>query len=36
VNGTTKLKLKLASGGGTAISLVPVSAEEVKQYKKYK
>jgi hypothetical protein len=36
VDSKTKLKLKLAPGGGTAISLVPANADEVKQYKKYK
>jgi len=29
-------KLKLAPGGGTAISLVPASADEIIQVKKYK
>ena len=36
VDGKTKLRLKLAPGGGTAISLVPATADEVKQIKKYK
>jgi len=32
----TVLKLKLAPGGGTAVSLLPASAEEAKSLKKYK
>ena len=36
VDSKTKLKLKLAPGGGTAISLIPASADEIKQVKKYK
>jgi hypothetical protein len=36
VESKTKLKLKLAPGGGTAISLVPANASEIKQIKKYK
>lgn len=36
VTNKTKLKLKLAPGGGTAISLMPAGAEEAKQIKKYK
>jgi glucan 1,4-alpha-glucosidase len=36
VNNKTKLKLKLAPGGGAAISLIPASEEEVKKLKKYK
>lgn len=32
----TMLKIKLAPGGGTAVSLIPAKAEELKQYKKYK
>lgn len=36
VDSKTILKLKLASGGGTAISLLPATAEEMKTIKKYK
>jgi len=36
VDGKTDLKIKLAPGGGTAISLIPARADEVKQIKKYK
>jgi hypothetical protein len=36
VDGKTNLKIKLAPGGGTAISLVPASADEIKQIRKYK
>ncbi|MBI3137704.1 MAG: glycoside hydrolase family 97 protein [Sphingobacteriales bacterium] len=36
VDNKTTLKLKLAAGGGTAVSLMPANAEELKQYKKYK
>lgn len=36
VDSKTKLKLKLAPGGGTAVSLMPATAEEAKQIKKYK
>jgi len=36
VDNQTKLNLKLAPGGGTAISLMPANADEVKQIKKYK
>jgi len=36
VDNKAKLKLRLAPGGGTAISLIPATAEEVKQVKKYK
>jgi hypothetical protein len=36
VDSKTKLKLKLAPGGGTAISLVPATTEDAKQIKKYK
>ncbi len=36
VDSQTKLNLKLAPGGGTAISLMPANADEVKQIKKYK
>lgn len=32
----TVLKLKLAPGGGTAVSLIPASTIEIKQIKKYK
>ena len=36
VDGKTSLKIKLAPGGGTAVSLVPATADEIKQIKKYK
>ena len=36
VDSKTKLNLKLAPGGGTAISLVPANTNEIKQIKKYK
>ncbi len=36
VDSKTKLNLKLVPGGGTAISLLPASADDVKQIKKYK
>lgn len=36
VNNKTRLRLKLAPGGGTAISLMPAGAAEIKQVKKYK
>ncbi|HEY1869470.1 MAG TPA: glycoside hydrolase family 97 C-terminal domain-containing protein, partial [Chitinophagaceae bacterium] len=36
VDSKTNLKLKLAPGGGTAISLVPATADELKEVKKYK
>ncbi len=36
VDSKTKLKLKLAPGGGTAISLLPANADEIKKLKKYK
>jgi len=36
VDSKTKLNLKLAPGGGTAISLMPARPDEVKQIKKYK
>lgn len=36
VDNKTKLRLKLAPGGGAAISLVPAGAGEMKQLKKYK
>jgi hypothetical protein len=36
VDNKTKINLKLAPGGGTAISLVPANADEIKQVKKYK
>jgi hypothetical protein len=36
VDNTTKLQLKLAPGGGTAISLVPATANEIRQIKSYK
>ena len=36
VDNKSKLRLKLAPGGGTAISLVPANADQVKQAKKYK
>lgn len=35
VDSNTKLNLKLAPGGGTAISLMPASAEQLKSIKKY-
>ena len=36
VTNKTKLKLKMAPGGGAAISLMPSSAEDSKKLKKYK
>ncbi len=36
VDAKTKLRLKLAPGGGTAVSLMPATADEAKQIKKYK
>jgi glucan 1,4-alpha-glucosidase len=36
VDAKTMLKLKLAPGGGTAVSLIPAKAEELKLIKKYK
>lgn len=36
VDSKTALRLKLAPGGGTAISFMPATAEQVKQLKKYK
>lgn len=36
VDNKTKLKLKLAPGGGTAVSLIPATEQEIKQLKKYK
>lgn len=36
VNAQAALQLNLAAGGGTAISLWPADANELKQYKKYK
>ncbi len=36
VDSKTNLKLKLAPGGGTAVSLMPATPEELKQIKKYK
>jgi glucan 1,4-alpha-glucosidase len=36
VDSKTKMKLKLAPGGGTAISLAPASAADIKAVKKYK
>lgn len=36
VNAQTALKLNLAAGGGTAISLLPADANDLKQLKKYK
>ena len=36
VNAQTNLKLNLVPGGGTAISLWPANADELKQLKKYK
>lgn len=35
VDAKTILKLKLAPGGGTAVSLIPATADEIKQVKKY-
>jgi hypothetical protein len=35
VDNNTKLQLKLAPGGGTAISLIPATLEQLKQLKKY-
>jgi hypothetical protein len=35
VGNTTSLRLKLAPGGGTAISLLPATANEIKQVKNY-
>jgi hypothetical protein len=35
VNDQTTLAIKLASGGGAAISLKPASAEEMKKWKQY-
>lgn len=36
VDSKTNLKLKLAPGGGTAVSLMPATVEEAKHFKKYK
>jgi hypothetical protein len=36
VDNATTLKLKLAPGGGTAVSLMPASIEDRKKFKKYK
>ncbi len=36
VDGNTRLKLALAPGGGTAISFMPATAEQLKRVKKYK
>jgi hypothetical protein len=36
VNAQTALKLNLVAGGGTAISLWPANASDLKQLKKYK
>lgn len=36
VDSKTKLRLKLAPGGGTAVSLMPATVDEAKQLKKYK
>jgi hypothetical protein len=36
VDNTTKLQLKLAPGGGSAISLLPATANEIKQVKPYR
>jgi hypothetical protein len=36
VDNKTVMSLKLAAGGGTAISLMPAIADEVKSIKKYK
>jgi glucan 1,4-alpha-glucosidase len=35
VTSTTKLQLKLAPGGGTAVSMMPATANDVKQVKSY-
>ncbi len=36
VDTDTRLNLKLAPGGGAAVSLAPATADEIKKYKKYK
>ncbi len=36
VDAKSSIQLKLAAGGGTAISFVPATAEDLKKYKKYK
>jgi len=36
VDSNTNLKLKLAEGGGTAISIIPASASDLKTIKAYK
>ena len=36
VDDRTMLKLKLAKGGGTAISIMPATAENIKSIKAYK
>ncbi|MBL7748291.1 MAG: glycoside hydrolase family 97 protein [Chitinophagaceae bacterium] len=36
VDSKTALRLKLAPGGGTAVSFMPATSEQVKQFKKYK
>jgi len=36
VNSKTSVRLKLAAGGGTAISLVPVTGQETKSLKRYR
>lgn len=36
VDSKIKLRLKLAPGGGTAISLLPANADDIKEIKKYK
>lgn len=36
VNTKTSIKLKLAAGGGTAISLVPITGQEAKSLKRYR
>ncbi|MEQ1676041.1 MAG: glycoside hydrolase family 97 protein [Chitinophagaceae bacterium] len=36
VDSKTSLRLKLAPGGGTAVSFMPATAEQIKQLKKYK
>jgi len=35
VDATTILKLKLAPGGGAAISLIPANENDMKKYQKY-
>ncbi|MGE5365209.1 MAG: glycoside hydrolase family 97 C-terminal domain-containing protein, partial [Bacteroidota bacterium] len=35
VNGKTRLKLQLAKGGGSAVSIMPAGEEDMKKFKKY-